>query len=496
MKNILRKTVPLALAVLMLTGCDKEELETSPYTKVPNEQVFATTDGALVALNGIYRFMWDSEDHDKFGQKALDVAMDMLGNDVITPVRGYGWYVADYNHSSLAAATNTSRSGYAWRYYYKVIFNANSIIANIDETTGTDADKQYIKGNALTLRAHSYFYLINLFQHTYKGHENAPGVPVYTEPNYEEGKGRGTVQQVYDQILADLQEAETLLAGKGKKGSHPSHININVVKGLYARVALQMEDYATAAIKASEAKQGYELMSTADYQAGFSRASNSEWMWALQIPNDQATIYASFFSHMDNTAGGYAGLGSTKLITSELYDAMPSDDVRKTVYQAPVDDNDGDYENYTSLKFRLPTAGSWAADYVLMRSAELYLIEAEALARTGKEAEARDVLNDLIKSRDLTPEDYTDVTASGQDLIDAILLQRRIELWGEGFSLLDMKRLDVALDRKAGTADKGEHVASLAMVIQRPITDPRFLLRIPQSEIDSNSEISAGDQNP
>ncbi|PKV66805.1 RagB/SusD family nutrient uptake outer membrane protein [Pontibacter ramchanderi] len=491
MKNIVKKLAPLALAVLVLTGCEKEYLETTPKSQVPNDLVFSSTEGATVALNGIYRSMWTSMDgsHGHFGQKSYDLTMDMMGNDVITPVRGYGWFVAEYNHSAYGTATQTSRSGATWRYYYRTINNANLIIANVDEAVGTQERRDYLKGNALFLRAHSYFYLINLFQHTYKGNENAPGVPLYTEPTTE-GKGRGTVQEVYNQIVADLDAAEALLAGKTK--DHVSHINQKTVKGLQARVALQMENWERAAIKANEARQGYTLMNAATYKAGFG-TSNGEWMWGLQIPNDQSTIYASFFSHMANTAGGYAGLGSTKLITRELYEKMSPTDVRREIVQAPSVDNKGTYYNYTSLKFRLPGAGSWAADYVLMRASEMYLIEAEALARLGRDAEAVTVLETLVKARDPL---YVTLATSGTALIEEILIQRRIELWGEGFSILDLKRLNRPVKRTVGTAPNGEHVEALILVKERSITDPQILFRIPQDELNNNKALSAGDQNP
>lgn len=495
MRNIFKKALPLALSVLMLTGCEKEYLETSPNSDALEELVFSSTDGATVALNGIYRFMWASENHDAFGQKATDIAMDYMGNDMFTPVRGYGWFVNDYNLSSITTSTETSRSGYTWRHYYRVIFNANKIIANIDNATGTQADKEYLKGNALALRAYAYFYLINLYQHTYKGHENAPGVPLYTEPNHLVGKGRGTVKEVYDQIVADLTQAETLLEGKTRKVS-PSHIDSKVAKGLHARVALQMEDYAKAAVKANEARAGRTPMSSTLYNNGFGIA-NAEWIWGLGIQNDQATIYASFFSHMDNTTGGYAGLGSTKLITKELYDQIPATDIRKGLFKAPIPaPTANDWQNYTAFKFRKPDSKTWVGDYVLMRASEMYLIEAEALARLNRGAEAIPVLEALVKARNSAYVLPVAAATDNQALINEILLQRRIELWGEGFSLLDMKRLNKDLNRIAGDPVKGEHSAGLAVVLQRSITDPQYLFRIPQTEIDSNDELTESDQNP
>lgn len=489
MKNILKRVTPLALAVFLLAGCEKEYLETSPSSDVPSEMVFETTEGATVALNGVYRSMWTSMagSHGHFGQRSYDLTMDLMGNDMVLHTRGYGWFTTEYNLSAQGSAADGSRSDVGWEYYYRGINNLNRIIANVDAATGSQDRKDYIKGNALALRAYNYFYLVNLWQHTYKGHENAPGVPLYTEPTTE-GKPRASVQEVYTQIVADLTAAEGLLAGKTR--DHISHLNAAAVKGIHARVALQMEDYATAATKANEARQGYNLMSGTAYAAGFSKA-NGEWIWGLEIPNDQSTIFASFFSHFDASVLSYAMLGLQKKVTKELYDQIPAGDIRKANFVTP---GTGTGKNasvdYNQLKFRLPVAGSWAADYVLMRASEMYLIEAEALARTGRESEAVTVLETLVKARN---SGYVAPATSGQALIEEILLQRRIELWGEGFSLLDLKRLNRSLARPSGA---GNHDPALAVVFERSITDPEFLLRIPQAEIDANEALTDADQNP
>lgn len=477
---------PLALAVLMLTSCEKDYLETAPTQSVASDEVFKTVDGAFVALNGTFRSMWTSMggSHGHFGQKSHDLTMDLMGTDIVLHTRGYNWFTGEYNLSAYASATDGSRSGLAWEYYYRTISNANRIIANVDKATGNPADKEYIKGNALALRAYSYFYLANLWQHTYKGHETAPAVPLYTEPTTE-GKPRATVQEVYDQIVADLTQAETLLAGKTRK--HISHLNAAAVKGIRARVALQMEDYATAAAKANEARQGLAPMSATAYTAGFGKA-NSEWMWGLEIPNDQSTIYASFFSHFDAKVVSYASLGLQKKITKELYDQIPAGDVRKSVFITPGTGT-AKLPDYNQTKFTLPVAGSWAADYILMRASEMYLIEAEALARLGNEGEAQTVLNALVQARNPA---YS-ATQTGSDLINEILLQRRIELWGEGFSLLDLKRTKTNIKRPDGD---GNHQAALAVVFERAIDDPTLLWRIPQSEIDANDALAPADQNP
>jgi starch-binding outer membrane protein, SusD/RagB family len=486
MKNIFKKLSPLALAFIMLTGCEKEYLDTKPTNQVPFESVFTNTDAAYVALNGTYRSLWTSlgTGHDAYGQKAVDLTMDLMGNDMMHHTQGYTWFIGDYRIISGASAAAGSRSEIEWQFYYRTITNVNNILANLEAATGSDVDKENIKGQALALRAYCYFYLTNLWQHTYKGHENALAVPLYTEPTIV-GKPRATVQEVYNQIVADLTQAETLLTGKTRK--HISHINAATAKGIRARVALQMEDWQVAATKAAEARQGATLMTAAAYPSGFAK-SNSEWIWGLEVPNDQATIYASFFSHMDPSAGGYATLGNQKKITKELYDKIPAGDVRKTVFRTPGTGT-STIPDYTGTKFKLPTAGSWAGDYVLMRASELYLIEAEANARLGQDAAAKTALETLVKTRFPA---YV-APATNAALINEVLLQRRIELWGEGFSLLDLKRLKLPLNRPTG---EGNHNATLAQTLTLPAEDPKWLFRIPQDEINQNESIEPADQNP
>jgi hypothetical protein len=486
MKKIFLKICSVAMVLTILSSCEKEYLQTAPTGSVPSEGVFTTTDGALVALNGTYRYMWNSlgGSHGHFGQKAVDLTMDLMSNDMAIQGTSYGWFNTENRLTAQLSPAAGTRSALTWEYYFRVINNANIIIKNIDATTGPAADKENIKGQALALRAYNYFYLVNLFQHTYKGNETKPGVPVYTEPIIT-GNSRGTVAAVYTQIIADLKAAETLLAGKSRKQF--AHINQATVKGIYARVALQMEDWSTAATKAAEARTSFPLMSNAQYTSGFS-VRNGEWIWGLEIPNDQATIFASFFSHFDANTLSYASLGMQKKITKDLYDKIPAADVRKSTFRTPGTAISA-FPDYSQNKFRLPTSGSWAADYILLRSSEMYLIEAEANARLGDAGKAITALESLIKPRNAA---YV-APSTASALITEALLQRRIELWGEGFSLLDLKRLKLPLNRASGT---GNHVAAIAVIFTLPAGDKDWLFRIPQSEIDASDAINPEDQNP
>jgi len=409
--------------------------------------------------------------------------------------QGYGWYNSDYRLIEWGRKETGRQSDNAWIYYYDIIKQTNKIINNIDAVTNTaPADIENVKGQALGLRAYAYFYLINYEQQTYKGHETSPGVPIYTE-DATEGHARGTVQDVYDLIIDDLTKAEILLTGK-PRGSK-TDVDVTVVQGFRARVALLMEDWPNAVTYAHRARQGYTLMVGPQYTdlSAFSAIANPEWMWGSLIPAAQATIYASFFSHMDVNTGGYAALGGQKLITKDLYDQINAGDIRKQVWTAPgtgVDPN----VDYNQVKFQVPTPADpvnrWAADYLYMRAAEMYLIEAEGLARQGQDGPAQTVLQELVGSRFPA---YVASAFSGQALINEILLQRRIELWGEGAALMDIKRLDQGLNRPTGPGNHGAPYLDPAVYTTSP-ADPRFLMRIPQRELDNNVNMTAADQNP
>ncbi|HMR93873.1 MAG TPA: RagB/SusD family nutrient uptake outer membrane protein, partial [Chitinophagaceae bacterium] len=142
---------------------------------------------------------------------------------------------------------------------------------------------------------------------------------------------------------------------------------------------------------------------------------------------------------------------------------------------------------YMNRKFairELPTIG----DVPYIRLAEMYLIMAEAYAKTpGREADARAALYTLAVNRD---PNYVLSTNSGQALIDEILVQRRIEYWGEGHRWFDLKRLNLPLDR---TVVPNYVSASAAGLMQVPAGDERWQFKLPIAEIQANPN---AEQNP
>ncbi len=145
---------------------------------------------------------------------------------------------------------------------------------------------------------------------------------------------------------------------------------------------------------------------------------------------------------------------------------------------------------YMSRKFSVKAVGDPSlGDFPWMRSAEMHLILAEAYARSGgQDLAAQNALFALVSRRDLTAVKSTN---TGQALIDEIMVNRRVELWGEGFRYLDLKRLNLPLDR---TVVPNYTATSVNNVMLIPAGDSRFLFLIPRDEINANPNI--GPQNP
>jgi hypothetical protein len=380
-----------------------------------------------------------------------------------------------------------------YRFYYTIIANANMIIDNVDKAEGPDAEKKVIKGQAYAYRGWAYYQMIQLFGKRYvAGQANdSEGLPLIISST-SGTQPRSSVAKVYEQINADLDQAITLLTGAPAR-ANKSHINLNVAQGFKARVALTQQNWQVAATMAAAARSGINLMSNTQYQAGFNDYTNPEWIWGVRQVSDQTTYFYSFFAYMSADFNSTNIRTNPKAINSKLYDQIPTTDVRSKLFD-PTGANTsfpippgGVRKPYQNKKFLSGGgSGSSIGDVVLMRAAEMYLIEAEAKARLGQDAGAQDALFTLLKNRDAS---YTKSTKTGTALINDILLQRRIELWGEGFRFYDLKRLNQPLDRTGAN-----HDASVAVVLTIPVDDVRWEFLIPQDEINNSNGLVR--QNP
>lgn len=486
--KIRNKFIALIALVFILSSCQKDFLETAPTDKLSSNVMFESTQGAMLALNGMYRSMYVfTGNHDGFGHMAVNLNMDLMGEDMVLHSAGYGWFRRNYNFEDHRNADAAS-TGERWRFYYELVNNANIIIQYVDDAAGLPSEKNNIKAQAFAMRGFAYYQLAQLYAPAITQNPNAPGLPLYLEPT-QEGVERSPLSAVYAQIQEDYTTAINLFDGSLAQ-AHKSHVSLPVVHGLMARMGLASGDYPLALTHANQAIGLFEgnLFTSDQYVASnFNNATATEWMWGSVINGEHATIFASFMSHMDARILSYAQLGLQKKVSLALYDQISDTDVRKALFIAPGE-GEGAVVDLNQMKFLVQTPGSWVADYLYMRVAEMYLIKAEAEARTS--GNAAQTLYDLVSQRDAS---YTLSANTGEALIEEILLHRRIELWGEGFRFPDIKRLGLPLVRPSGD---GNHDASLAVVMNLDANSNMFVWKIPTREIDANDGITQDDQNP
>jgi starch-binding outer membrane protein, SusD/RagB family len=487
MRKILISSMMIAGFIVILPSCKKNYLETSPTDQVSQADIFKTTKNAWIAINGIHRLLYIqyNASQDQGGQSANMIYSDFMGEDLVSPTTANNWFISTYRWQAHRNE-NSTMDYFEFQFYYDIIANANMIIANIDGAVGPDADKKAIRGQALAYRAWSYFQMIQLFGKRYDKTtaNDGLGLSIVIIPTREK-IARSTVAQVYAQIITDINAAIADL-GIAATRINASHINLNVAKGLKARIALAMQDWTTAAQMANEARTGFSLMTNAQYMQGFNNYTNSEWMWGSHQISEQGTFFYSFFAFMSADFNSSNIRTGPKCINSELYNFIAATDVRKQLWD-PTGTNTafptppgGARFPYMNRKFLSGGgSGSSIGDLPIMRVAEMYLIEAEARARAGgQDAAAANVLFTLAKNRDPS---YVLSTNTGAALINEIMIQRRIELWGEGFRFYDLKRLNLPLVRAFN------HVPAVASILSVPVGDKLWEFLIPRLELNTNS---------
>lgn len=494
MKKVVFKMAALLAVVITTVSCEKEFLDTFPTTAVSNNDVLKSTQNAIAAINGIHRRMYQqsglSQGH--AGEGTNNFFRDLLGEDIIYPLAngstGYIGLMRWQSHRNVDDGTLF----YMYRFYYQLISNANVLINGIDNTPGPENDRKMVKGQALAYRGWAHFQLVQLWGERYDGSKTNSqlGVPLLLE-NTLEGQPRATVEEVYAQINKDLDEALTLLQGYTRTGSAAkSNFNVNVVQGIKARVALTQQKWADAVTFAVAARQGFPLMSNAQYTAGFNDINNPEWIWGNRQISDHNTFFWSYFAYMSANFNSTVIRTQPRAINANLWNAIPETDIRKKMWDrtgsnVPIPPG-GARVPFQNMKYLAASSSLSTGDVVLMRSAEMLLIEAEAKARLGDVAGARQALFTLVKNRD--PQ-YVLSTNSGQALINEILFNRRIELWGEGFRFTDLKRLNLPLNRN-GIPNQ---LLVLVAITDVPAGDKQWQWIFPQDEINTNPAMV---QNP
>lgn len=443
----------------------KEELLKNPRHKA---EIIEAELNSLYSLMIQYSLNGNSS-HDYFGLKSIFLATDMTGEDMVQ-VRHH-WFGFDYNIDNRSAPYR--RTSMIWALFYKMISTSNDILEKYLSEENLSESLIPSKAQTLAVRGIAYYYLVNLYQQTYSGNEDKPGVPIVLS-SADAQKPRAAVKEVYEQIIKDLTFAveKGVYTAENKKDADQKVAAAYLAKAYASMEKWDMvEKYATIAI---------ENMSFA-LPDNFFRITNADILWGYDINAQTSTIYASFFSHIDNTIGGYAGgLGIVKSIHNKLFEKMYEKDSRRKWF---IEDKENQWNlpKYANIKYN--SLIDFSGDYIYLRTADPYLLLVEALAEQKKTAEATQKLIEFLAGRGIPA---SEINSAESNLIDYIRLQRRIELWGEGTSFIDFKRWKLPIKRNVeGTNHRTKKDVSVGGV--------EFTYQIPQREIEQNPSLVQND---
>ncbi|HVI44089.1 MAG TPA: RagB/SusD family nutrient uptake outer membrane protein [Chitinophaga sp.] len=509
-----------------MTSCSKYT-ELAPKGLLPENTIFTDSIQVELALNGVYNAAEIGSYNDSyagrgypFGAASIEQA-EMRGEDMVNLSTFYEiTYKAQYTTTS---ANNVSM----WLNLYSLINQANVFIEGV-KTAGSKGvvsgpKALQMESEARFLRALAHHELLLHFCRPYADNNGGqPGVPyreqaMNTLDRIQEGVKvpRGTVAEVYTKILADLDFAETNLAGA--KVTNVSKATQGAVIALKTRIKLHKGDWA--GVIAEGTKLGTNT-------AGPSFTSPINGYTLAAAPDDPFTNYtksveavfsiANSANTNGNTNGALASMfgpsdiGGRGLVamSPNLYNASfwPSDDLRRLLLTIRATTNGAKYiYNY---KYRdYVGKADWAP---IIRYAEIMLNAAEAYARSGNAAQAF-LLYNAVRNRSLPATSPNRITVPPVDMVQAILNERRVEFAGEGRRWPDLHRL--ALDPVYGKknipakvnpdnlkGDGSDYNFNTKPTVATNIAaidygDYRFLWPIPATETASNPTLRA-QQNP
>lgn len=510
-KNMIVKfAAALLCAPVLLSSCIEETFpEGGNVTSGQiSESPFAMEDIAASIPTILITNYLNMGDHFDFGYPGIFGATDRMVGEVF-PVsqnlpggnqyydRWQAWLYPD-----MGGLSATGWTDFFYLNYYQFIYSANEVIsiASQSESGGVAL------GIAKAFRAMCYLDMARMYDPL---PAKAPDRPSYeseleavkglTVPIVREGatleqlenNPRATREEMFNFILSDLTDAESLLADyQPASKTMPSQA---VVYGLLARTYLWLggfeetyegfvtgteaykkaAEYARKAINAS----GCTILTESqwlDPKTGFNTVNNA-WMWAMiQTTDTVLNNLLSWAAHMSLEAVYGYGYGAQPGISVFSYERISDTDFRKKSY-VTADRSYAAAQPYMSLteeefktvaryaSYKFHTAGGEKSNFTIanvvdipmMRVEEMYLIEAEATAHYD-EATARTLLTSFMAHRD---PNYR-IPAATTDLVEEIIFQKRIEFWGEGIIYYDMKRLNMSMHN----ADTGTNAPSGAII--------------------------------
>lgn len=503
--------------LLSTASCGSDYLNVSQGSGIGQNEVFSSTITIANAVNGIAKLMSmqyhpgsaSPNDNKYNGEGTIKTWYgNFLGND----------YMRN-NYTATAFIVNATKLQdptalydiYPWHYYYSLISNANAVIMAVDNASGDLHDKQFLKAQALTFRAYAYMMLVQLYADRWMDSNNGETAAVVLRVDCStDPKPVATLSQCYTQVYQDLDNAIELFRTSEKEREKDCNFlpDINVAYAVYARAAINREDWQNAAKYAKLARQGYPLMSNEEYKDGGFNTPNSEWIWSAYSNEQESLYYYQFFSFEGSNTPFSSMITRPASISKELYAQIPTTDIRREMFLDPKSDVYNTTNNYASAALKARAFNEYSSklnekSYIfaymqfkqqakyapgvgelnLFRSAEMYLIEAEAYCHMGltKEADARALLIELNKTSGRNPEYSCDKT--GKELLEEVRLYNRIELWGEGHDWFNYKRWGLPIIRHSASA--GSNFPTAFAVTITPEDNEGWKWIIPDAESDT-----------
>jgi hypothetical protein len=456
MKNSkqMKKTSYIILAawtIFSIVGCEKR-LDILPYQSISEDKALESESDVTVTLIGAYDGVQAAP---VYGGDIM-VLNDLIGNGANINFTGTFAGLKDA-YQTIMTADNSFASG-TWISAYNTINRCNSVLSALDKVTSSPDRKNSVEGQALFLRASMYFELVRLFAKTIGDGDAAanPGVPLVL--NVTKGVSssdyipRASVKAVYDQVIADLTKAESLL---------PSTNTIYATKWAAAaqlsRVHLMLKNYTAAGDAANRVIAGSGKTLNPDFtKLWFTFINNggvspSEYIFSIAVTAQDGTNSLNTYFGRNVGITGTNGRSDCKIKTAHIA-LYETGDVRKTHFTL----SGGNY--YT--RKHLDRYGN----VPVIRLAEMYLTRAEANFRNSTSVGAAALADvNAIRTRAGLPA-LTTLT------LDAITKERFLELAFEGHNLHEAKRLQKSVGANAWNS-------------------PKLILPIPQREMDVNKSL-------
>lgn len=533
----------LVAGLIFFTSCDLDKLPSGDIlTDTQKEDVITPAPEKLASdINGLaagltrYNVLnLDNANHFDFGYPAVCLILESLGQDFVGPDDGYNWFRGPQNYTDKTI--DSEYSEFIWKTFYYNVFSANKVLEFAPK--GEEERRlQIFRAQSLAFRAFSYLNLVQIYQFTYSKNKTKLGIPIISEDQESLGYNnpRATVEKVYNFIKTDLDEAIELLADY-KRGTDKSKVDQNVAYGLRARVNLLMNNWKEAAEDAEKALKGYSPLDlTAASKPGFNSAEAINWIWGIILTPAAEVVQTGILNwpaHLCSfTGNGYTtAVGVYKDANKKFWKDIPESDIRRDWFvnykEVTTEEGEKDtiltsklvedlefevmqggkpkkltaaeyygWNEYTNVKFHayqnLPDNPTNASDWPLMRIEEMILIQAEGLAMSGDLTNAKKVLEDFVVTN-RNPE-FKSSASSLEEFQEEVWLQRRMELWGEGFSFFDLMRLE------KGVVRVGEEGLTSYPETSRYNIEPNsdvLLYMLPQVEVNVNDGIGIDDNNP